>query len=1194
MELPKGIWSIQNTVYLPPLSVCRLLLLIPLNYHVYSGTRLRFTILYALFHAVSAVVILTQFLAFGNLTSNYWNANTTSSSNDNNALVPNSSTTIGDVPANYNIDVYNNSISTHNDTFQDASSWTHDQNYYWRVDAKAANYEKVHEIIQSRIADDEMKQYDLIWILLTLSLLSIGLHVVILLHVRSTAPTNDALKRKFEDVNGSVSVSQFDYGNYSDHKKRLGYWIYHQFKKGNSDYCMMEEMQCSDGLSQSRSLPLLTRNVLELDKEREGHGQLHHLHHQRDVMMDNSEHSHSDLESGLSVGSFLSDSEMDPFLYNEELFDRSYHHPRRGLNRRRTSSGGMVNLGKLMGLERCFSTYSRGGYFMGEIRARFTRAKKEWTSRLEDFTNRMRQEEHSSNAKNILSQFNQNVPFRVLLQMYAHEEVFRDGRLDRAFPIDDTLALSFYAPQMLCFLLHNAFWMTGKLEQWILDRCKIDLYFAHRCFWFLRAWCLQGGIFIPDENLEHLSRKSSTGLQLEDDRKLGMAHEKKSSEPVFSNIKDLVKDPSDRDLEKSSGIKFLPEERKELETLLAKVVESGEHAARSHEIYHSNAAAATPTQEQTTMHTSEQNHLLGALPHSRSSLRLNSDGEEIRSFFLRTPDFLDSLISIADDLMLESVMSRTPALRERLEALDGLMLPSNSIYVPVSGSLHRVWKISASESVALSTKERVPCIIYLEVLESPTQQQKPEDVMLKEWFTATRPPRRLHTLLSQVENIAQRGLKKLRDDFEERQEKILSRMHNSVSLPTNAEAYVAVHDSNRGEETKSDDIVAPFHDASMNNDNEVANDADCSPMQCYFSQPLSSGSSPTEKLGQWLMASSDYVPTGNHDSPSSYGSTELPELPLSMVTIEDDQSQTVSNLSPRSPLVVFKENWKEKEHRVRQTSKEGGNANWRLLPILIKSNDDLRQEQLASQLIRCMASILACANVPVWLYPYDIVALSFRGGIIEAIPDTISIDSLRKNHPHFTNLKHFFEEHFGHPGSDTYENAKANFVESLAGYSIICFLLQIKDRHNGNILLDNKGHIIHIDFGFLFLSSPGKNSGFESAPFKLTTEFIDVMDGVNSHTFSKFRELCYKAFIELRKNCFQITLLIQMLLEGNEDLDCFRGRPHDAIQGLQERFRLDMNDRACQDYVNSLIDDSIGNWTTTCYDRYQRWFTGVL
>ena len=83
------------------------------------------------------------------------------------------------------------------------------------------------------------------------------------------------------------------------------------------------------------------------------------------------------------------------------------------------------------------------------------------------------------------------------------------------------------------------------------------------------------------------------------------------------------------------------------------------------------------------------------------------------------------------------------------------------------------------------------------------------------------------------------------------------------------------------------------------------------------------------------------------------------------------------------PPVVFKESFASKQERVRQKSAYGYHPGWRLLPILIKSNDDLRQEQLASQLIYRMASILARAKVPVWLCPYEIIALTDSGGVIE-------------------------------------------------------------------------------------------------------------------------------------------------------------------------------------------------------------------
>ena len=219
---------------------------------------------------------------------------------------------------------------------------------------------------------------------------------------------------------------------------------------------------------------------------------------------------------------------------------------------------------------------------------------------------------------------------------------------------------------------------------------------------------------------------------------------------------------------------------------------------------------------------------------------------------------------------------------------------------------------------------------------------------------------------------------------------------------------------------------------------------------------------------------------------------------------------------------------------------------WDLVPLIVKSNDDVRQEVFALQLLDLVRTVCHRAGVPVWLQSFRIIATSASTGLIEVVKDAISFDALKKREGYESLLDHFCRS-FGvvshveqaqaraaaqgsssgrsRPitayGSEALlEKARRRFVRSLAGYSLFCYLFAVKDRHNGNILLDSRGHVIHIDFGFILGIAPGGKFSLETAPFKLTAEMADVLGGEHSILFSEFRMLLVQGFLALQVSLF--------------------------------------------------------------------------
>ncbi|XP_077950372.1 phosphatidylinositol 4-kinase beta isoform X2 [Gasterosteus aculeatus] len=490
-------------------------------------------------------------------------------------------------------------------------------------------------------------------------------------------------------------------------------------------------------------------------------------------------------------------------------------------------------------------------------------------------------------------------------------------------------------------------------------------------------------------------------------------------------------------------------------------------------------------------------------------------------------EFIKSLMGIGKRLAtLPTKEQKTSRLISELSLLNH-KLPAR-VWLPTAAFDHHVVRVPHTQAVVLNSKDKAPYLIYVEVLECENFETSSVPVRI--------PENRIRSTRS-VENLPDCGM----------------------TADQRAGSFSTV----------------PNYD----NDDEAWSVDDIGELQV--------------ELPEIHTNSCDNISQFSVDSITSLESKEPVFIAAGDIrrrlSEQLAQAPTTFRRDPEDPsAVALKEPWEEKVGRIREGSPYGHLPNWRLLSVIVKCGDDLRQELLAFQVLQQLKSTWEQERVPLWIKPYKILVLSSDSGMIEPVMNAVSLHQVKKQ-SQLSLLDYFLQEH-GAPTTEAYLSAQRNFVQSCAGYSLICYLLQVKDRHNGNILLDADGHIIHIDFGFILSSSP-KNLGFETSAFKLTAEFVDVMGGPDGDMFNYYRMLMLQGLIAARKHMEKVLQIVEIMQQGTQ-LPCFHGSS--TMRGLKERFHMSLTEEQLQLLVDQLVDGSMRSLTTKLYDGFQYLTNGIM
>ncbi|KAH0785669.1 Phosphatidylinositol 3- and 4-kinase family protein [Histomonas meleagridis] len=252
---------------------------------------------------------------------------------------------------------------------------------------------------------------------------------------------------------------------------------------------------------------------------------------------------------------------------------------------------------------------------------------------------------------------------------------------------------------------------------------------------------------------------------------------------------------------------------------------------------------------------------------------------------------------------------------------------------------------------------------------------------------------------------------------------------------------------------------------------------------------------------------------------------------------------------------------------------------------IFKIQDDVRMDSMIIQFIDKFLRIFKEAGIKCYMKPYKVIATGNERGVIECITNAKSRHEIGKEFP--KKLLSYYVYKYGQIGTSEFNKAQQNFILSMAPYSLLCYIFQIKDRHNANIMIDDDGHILHIDFGFIFDITPA--GGIEKAHFKLTNEMVELMGGsTTAPEFKQFKQLYTQCFIAIRSRFDEIEAIAKLMV--NAGFPCFT---QNSFVNLRKRLFLELRGADLLNAIGTTIKESLESKTTWIYDFFQMTTNGT-